>query len=314
MWIHEVEEEACRPGRAGYVAALQNFRSEQLEVLNDQGPEFPYSYAMWLLCNLTAAMNPNDLDALDQHAPLSKPTLDNLLGQVTTPTEYESYFNQHPQANWLFAEDYNAFLTADIASRIPAVNAFDTWLAQQLNSDINSGDDTSEFRAIAQVEQALLSQYRRSRPADLFRARLDFWNNHCLNMELQQSRFYTGGGGTGGRSQAKQTLWDDYLVSSSMLQSWQWYVQQCRSSRGMAPSSAATATATSATGAAPPSYAESTGQQYAAPAQQQQQAQQPQQQVAYSDPQYYNGYIARGTFNQSPQWTSSVNSGCCSIL
>ena len=312
MWIHEVEEEACRPGRPGFVAALQNFRSEQLEVLNDQGPEFPYSQAMWLLCCLTAAMNPNDLDALDQHAPLTKPTLDNIIGHVTTAAEYESYFNSHPQANWLFAEDYNAFLTTDIANRIPAVNAFDSWLAQQLNNDINAGDDTSEFRAIAKVEQALLSSYRRSRPADLFRARLDFWNNHCLSMELQQSRYYTSGGG----AQATQTLWDDYLVSSGMVPSWQWYIQQCRSSRGSAPSSAATASVGSAPGAAagPPSYADATGQQYGAPAQAQQQQQPPpQQQYALSQPSYYNGYIQRGTFNQSPQWTSSVNSGCCVI-
>ena len=317
LWLHEIEEEACRPGRVGYIAALQNFRSEQLEVLNDQGPEFPYSQAMWLLCNLTAAMNPNDLDALDQHAPLTKPTLDNIIGHITTPTEYESYFNSHPQANWLFAEDYNAFLTTDIASRIPAVNAFDTWLAQQLNNDINAGDDTSEFRAIAKVEQALLSQYRRSRPADLFRSRLDFWNNHCLSMELQQSQYYT----SGGRGQAKQTLWDDYLVSSSMVQSWQWYVQQCRSSRGMAPSTAATAASAPGSAAAgPPSYADATGQQYGqqygAPQQQQQQQQQqqpPQQQYPLSQPSYYNGYIQRGTYNQSPQWTSSVNTGCCII-
>ena len=313
LWMHEIEEEACRPGRPGFVAALQNFRSEQLEVLNDQGPEFPYSNAMWLLCSLTAAMNPNDLDALDQHAPLSKPTLDNIIGHVTTPAEYESYFNSHPQANWLFAEDYNAFLTADIANRIPAVNAFDTWLAQQLQNDINMGDDTSEFRAIAKVEQALLSQYRRSRPDNLFRARLDFWNNHCLSMELQQTRFYT----SGGRAQATQTLWDDYLVSSGMVPSWQWYIQQCRSSRGSAPSTAATA-ASAPTGAAPPTYADATGQQYSsAPVQQQQQysqqQQQQQQQPAYSNPQYYNGYIARGTVNQQPQWTSSVNTGCCSI-
>ena len=312
LWIHEVEEEACRPGRPGFVAALQNFRAEQLEVLNDQGPEFPYSQAMWLLCNLTAAMNPNDLDALDQHAPLSKPTLDNILGHVTTPAEYESYFNQHPNANWLFAEDYNQFLTAQITNQIQAVATFEAWLAQQLNNDINSGDDTSEFRALAQVEQSLLQQYNRRRPQDVFRARLDFLNNHCLTMELQQMTYYT----SGNRGTARQDLWTDYLVSSGVLQSWQWYVQQCRSTRGSTPSAAATAPVGGAAGGPPPSYAAATGQQQVGGVPQQQQQQQ--QQVDYTAPSYYQGYIGRGTVNQSPQqqqqWSSTYNSGgCCCI-
>jgi hypothetical protein len=230
LWMHEIEEVACRPGALGYVAALQNFPAEQLEVLNDQGPEFPYSEAMWLLCNLTAAQNPNDLDALDQHAPLSKPTLDNILGHVTTAADYEGYFSSHPNANWLFREDYSRFLTAEITSTIPAVNVFETFLANQLSIDINNGDDTSEPRAIAKTEEALLRKFNRQRPDNIRRARQDFWINNYLRMEQQQS-YHTAMNG-----QAKQDLWGDYVAARGLGPVWQSYVQECRMSRSVAVS------------------------------------------------------------------------------
>lgn len=232
MWIHEIEEEACRPGRSGYVAALQNFEAEQIEVLNDQGPVFPYSRAIWLLCNLVAAMNPNDLDALDQHAPLSKPTLDSILGHITTASEYEAYFSQHPNAMWLFAEDYEQLVTAEIAIDVAAVRAFDTWLANQLNLDINNGDDTSEFRAIAKVEQSVLARYSRQRPQDLFNHRMNFWNNHCLSMELRQMQFYTTGRG----GKPGQDLFSDYLVNHGKVQEWKQFISQKMASRSAPPS------------------------------------------------------------------------------
>ncbi len=161
LWMHEIEEIACRPGSIGYVAAQQNFLAERTEVLNDQGPEFPYSEAVWDICNLVAAMNPNDLDALDQHAPLTKLTMDNLMGRTLTEIEYRSYFNQHPNAMWLFAEDYPLFLSTPIASQIPAVLLFDTTLANQLSYDISQRDDWSEPRAISRAEEMVLNQFQR---------------------------------------------------------------------------------------------------------------------------------------------------------
>ena len=305
MWIHEVEEEACRPGAPGFVAALQNFRAEQLEVLNDQGPAFPYSEPMWLLCTLTAAMNPNDLDALDQHAPLSKPTLDNILGHVTTLQSYNSYWDSHPNATWLFTEDYQALLTADIASRVPAVNAFDSWLAQQLKRDIDMGDDTSEFRALAQVEQAVLSQFNRRRPQNVYNGRMDYWNNHCLQMELEQARYFLQQGAV----QARQPLWSDYLARSGLVQSWVAFVQQCAAMRG------GSAVAIQPSGQAPPPpYSVATGQQ-------QQQQQQQGQTIGgddYANPAYYNRSVPRGTaqtYSSPAQWTAvpAPASCCCAI-
>ena len=297
LWMHEVEEIACRPGALGFVSALQNFGAEQLEVLNDQGPEFPYSEAVWTLCCLTAALNPNDLDALDQHAPLSKPTLDNLLGHVTTAGDYESYFTQHPNACWLFAEEYGQFLQAEVTSRIPAVNFFETRLAQELNADINRSDDSSEPRAIARTEEAFLRQFNRQRPDALRRGRQDFWYNHCLRMEQMQAQYAARHG------QARQDLWGDYVAGSGLGPMWHGFVQQCRSMR---QTMHAPAQPQPASAQAPPPYwmavqsgqsGQQQQQQQQQPQQQQRPQQQPQQQQQpvyhqYAAPTYYQGQIA----------------------
>ena len=324
LWMHEIEEIACRPGAPGYVAALQNFRPEQLEVLNDMGPEFPYSEAMWMLCNLTAALNPNDLDALDQHAPLSKPTLDSILGNITTAADYESYFNQHPNANYLFAEDYQQFLTAPITSNIPAVNLFESTLANFLNQDINNRDDFSEPRAIARTEETVLGQFGRQRPPNLRSARVDFWLNHYLRMELAQAQYALSG------PQARQDLWGDYLVAAQLVPTWQAFVQQCRSMRGGGgmPGNASNGMA----GGAPPSYSVATGQpgqqlpmqaaqqvQY----QQQQFPQQTSQQQAYPQQQQQAAYVPQytqpayqGPIRQAPAnyYTQAASPQCCTIM
>ena len=90
QWMHESEE--CSP----YVAALHDFIDERNEVLRDQGAAFPYSRGLWLLANICAARDPNGLDAMDQHAPLTKSILDNLLGRIHSESEYRQYFQLHP--------------------------------------------------------------------------------------------------------------------------------------------------------------------------------------------------------------------------
>ena len=250
IWMHEIEEAACRPGALGYVAALQNFVAERLEVLNDQGPEFPYTEAVWILCCLVAALNPNDLDALDQHAPLSKPTLDGLLGHVLSLADYASYFNQHPNATWLFREDYELFLTTQITSRIPAVNWFESTLGQQLLSDINNGNVNSEPRAITRIEEALLARFNRSRPEQIRRARQDFWFSHYLTMERMQAQYFSAAVNNGVR--AKQDLWGDYVAWSGLGSVWRGYVEQCRTGGGLGAD-------LQSSDAPPPSYAASVG-------------------------------------------------------
>lgn len=78
---------------AKYVAAVDDFLTEQLQVLRNQGPSFYYSYGVWLMCNLVGAINPLDLDALDEPYPICKLVLDEYNGRILTPQEYDGYLN-----------------------------------------------------------------------------------------------------------------------------------------------------------------------------------------------------------------------------
>jgi len=180
---------------------------------------------MWILCNLCAALNPDDLDALDQHAPLTKPTLDNLMGRTLTDVEYYSYLKQHPNAMWLFKEDYEALCITSIARLIPSIALFDKTLSDRLNNAINSGNDNSEPLEIGYTEEVVLTKLKRVRPDNIRNARRDFWQNHCLNMERRQSM------------QAKQDIWGDYVAWKNLQSSWNEYIQQDKQQVYFAPPS-----------------------------------------------------------------------------
>jgi hypothetical protein len=223
LWMHEIEEIACRPGSIGFVAAIQNFIAERLEVLNDQGAWFPYTHAIWLVCNLVAALNPYDLDALDQHEPLTKVTLDNtFLGYVSSQETYEGYFVQHPNAVWTFKEDYEAFKTTEYAAMIPSVSVFQTILADKLNADMNARLNNTEFQSLAFTEQQVMTNMGRSRPDNLWRARQNFLYYHCLQMEQTQLS-------TANRSNTivAQHLWGDYIYNSGrqIISSWEKFLK-----------------------------------------------------------------------------------------
>lgn len=106
-WMKEVEE------RAKFVAELDDFNSERKEVARDQGPVFPYSKGMWLMCNLVAAVCPTDLDAMDESIPLTKGTMDNLLGRKLNSMEYREYFTNNPNSK-KFASLYSQFEREDL--------------------------------------------------------------------------------------------------------------------------------------------------------------------------------------------------------
>lgn len=91
-WMKEVEE------IAPYCAELDDYVAEKQEVLTDQGTAFPYTKGLWMVSQLVAAINPMDLDALDESLPFSKFTLDNLLGRAHTIDEYRYYFDKNPHS------------------------------------------------------------------------------------------------------------------------------------------------------------------------------------------------------------------------
>ncbi len=158
-WMHEVEEVCCSPGNAGYVAAVNDYQDEAKEVAQDQGKGFNYTKGLWLLCTLAAAMDPNGLDALNEHEPLTKTTFDELNGRVSTEGEYQNYFYNHPHAgnnkNGVFKDDYGLFFSSRNATTIPSVKIFQQALAQRLSRDMDDGDDDSEEQELENAREAV---------------------------------------------------------------------------------------------------------------------------------------------------------------
>ena len=52
----------------------------------------PLTAGFYLVCHLVAALNPTDLDALDESVPFTKKTMEDLLGRELSPEEYARYF------------------------------------------------------------------------------------------------------------------------------------------------------------------------------------------------------------------------------
>jgi hypothetical protein len=145
-WMKDAEEQAP------YCSESDDFKDEAQEVLRDQGKALPYTKGFHLVCQLVAAMNPDDLDAMDESVPFTKTTLDNLLGIQHNNETYKYYFDSFIQAqqvrvverddsgrpkagddwkkqfNW--TSSYNDFLQAPLAKQIPAVQNFLTQLKQ----------------------------------------------------------------------------------------------------------------------------------------------------------------------------------------
>jgi hypothetical protein len=83
---------------AMYCSESDDFADESREVYKDQGAALPYTKGFHLICQLVGAMNPDDLDAMDESVPFTKFTLDNLLGVVNNPESYRHYFDCFVQA------------------------------------------------------------------------------------------------------------------------------------------------------------------------------------------------------------------------
>ena len=145
-WMKDAEE------LISYCAECDDFQDEAAEVYRDQGAALPFTYGFYLICSLVAAMNPDDLDAMDESVPFTKTTLDNLLGIQHDEQSYRHYFDCFVQAqrsrvvemddygqpkktdqlkknvNW--ESLYQDFLRAPLASMIPAVQNFKLSLQQ----------------------------------------------------------------------------------------------------------------------------------------------------------------------------------------
>lgn len=130
-WMKDIEE------IAPYCSESDDFADEAQEVLRDQGAALPYSKGFHLVCQLVAAMCPDDLDAMDESVPFTKTTLDNLLGVQHNEESYRHYFNCFQEAQRMrtvhapsdslkksIKWDDIQFLRASTAKEIPQVREF----------------------------------------------------------------------------------------------------------------------------------------------------------------------------------------------
>lgn len=134
-WMKEIEE------AAPFVVELDDYKDECVEVQHDQGAAFPYTKGLWLLCTLVGAINPHDLDALDDKLPLTKYTLDNILGRVHTEQEYEHYWKFHPHAK-AYQSKYANFATEEKFAK----QIIDPTAASSMMSALSSGMAKLRFR------------------------------------------------------------------------------------------------------------------------------------------------------------------------
>lgn len=130
-WMKECEEVAL------FCSESDDFGDESREVMKDQGEALPYTRGFWLICQLVAAMNPDDLDAMDESVPMTKMTLDNLLGIQHNEESYKHYFdcfirNQYSRVVYNAMDrlkketrwNYHEFLTTPVAKQIPQVQEY----------------------------------------------------------------------------------------------------------------------------------------------------------------------------------------------
>ncbi len=107
-WMKGIDE------KYPFVAEVDDYADERDEILKKQGGSVPFTVGIWIVCMLIAAINPNDLDCLDESRPLTKYTLDNILGRTLMEPEYELYFAQCPSAK-SFKSKYKDYLTVQRA-------------------------------------------------------------------------------------------------------------------------------------------------------------------------------------------------------
>jgi hypothetical protein len=128
-WMKNIDE------MGPYIAEVDDFEDEGNEVMRKQGEFFPYTRGIWLCCLLVGAINPTDLDALDESLPLTKYTLENIMGREITKSEYKSYWNGHKHAKSRYYRSYNKFLYQQTCSRdiIERDYPVQSWLKKKWN-------------------------------------------------------------------------------------------------------------------------------------------------------------------------------------
>ncbi len=95
---------------------MDDYNDELNEVAGDQGVAFPFSRGLWLICHLVSAINPDDLDAIDESVPFTKHTLDMLFGRIHSAEEYRYYFESNPHGSQ-YHHHFDRFATENVTAK-----------------------------------------------------------------------------------------------------------------------------------------------------------------------------------------------------
>ena len=85
-------------GAVPYCTEWDDYAEAKLEVARAQGQGLPYTKGFHLICELVSAMYPDDLGMIQTSIPLTKATLDTLLGIRLNDTTYRYYFDEFCKA------------------------------------------------------------------------------------------------------------------------------------------------------------------------------------------------------------------------
>jgi hypothetical protein len=129
QWMKELEE------RVSYVSESDDYESERDEILRDQGDAFPFTVGMWDVCQLCSAINPEDLDALDESIPITLYSLNNILGRELSIEEYNRYYDcflnnprqdsaMRSKLNAAFGHSRDVFIGAQNRNTFPCVLSY----------------------------------------------------------------------------------------------------------------------------------------------------------------------------------------------
>lgn len=135
---------------APYCSESDDFRDESDEVLKDQGLALPFSKGFHLICQLVAAMNPEDLDAMDESIPFTKFTLDNLLGIFHNNASYQHYFDNFLEAQRKRVVEIDH--TTGMPSRLDQIRKNTRW---DYNSFLNCQGTRKNIPQVLDVQRQL---------------------------------------------------------------------------------------------------------------------------------------------------------------
>jgi hypothetical protein len=93
-WLRDVDGACRRNNMPAYVGEYDDYRDEAEQVKAAQGPYFCFTKGFYYICMLVGAINPDDLDKLDERKPLSKDKLEELMGRPIADAEYRKYATQ----------------------------------------------------------------------------------------------------------------------------------------------------------------------------------------------------------------------------